>query len=126
MQRFFSTFPNGGPGTGLLILRLALSGGLFTDAVTGLPGVALSQAIPAAAEILMGVLIIVGLWTPIVAIVVCLLQLGIALMADRTLELQLLTAAVGVSLALLGPGAWSIDARLFGRRRVEIKHLRDE
>jgi hypothetical protein len=30
----------------------------------------------------------------------------------------ILLAAVGVALAMLGPGAWSIDALLFGRRRM--------
>lgn len=126
MQRFFSTFPNGWPGAGLLLLRLTLGISLFTDAATGLRGLTLSRAIPAAAEILTGALTIVGLWTPIAAVIVCLLQLGLVLMIDQLVELQLLRAALGLSLALLGPGAWSIDARLFGRRRVEIKHLRDE
>jgi putative oxidoreductase len=126
MQRFFSTFPNAGPGAGLLLLRLTLGSSLCADAIAGLRGSALSHAIPAAAEILTGALIIAGLWTPIAAVIVCLLQIGIVLRADRTIELQLLRAAASLSLALLGPGAWSIDARLFGRRRVEIKHLRDE
>jgi uncharacterized membrane protein YphA (DoxX/SURF4 family) len=126
MQRFFSTFPDGWPAAGLLLLRLMLGSALFADATAGLRGSTLSQALPAAAEILTGSLIIVGLWTPIAGVIVCLLQLGVVLMADRTIEPQLLKAAVGMSLAFLGPGAWSIDARLFGRRRVEIKHLRDE
>lgn len=125
MQRFFSAFPNAWPGAGLLILRLTLGGGLLVDALGGLHGSALSQTIPSAAELLTGALIVVGLWTPIAAIIVCLLQLSIVLAADRTIELQLLRSAVALSLALLGPGAWSIDARLFGRRRVDIKHLRD-
>jgi hypothetical protein len=28
--------------------------------------------------------------------------------------------ALGAALAMLGPGAWSVDARLFGRKRIEI------
>jgi putative oxidoreductase len=103
-----------------------LGSALLADAAASLRGSTLSQAVPAAAEILAGSLIIVGLWTPIAGVVVCLLQLGVMLMADRTIEPPLLKAAVGMSLAFLGPGAWSIDARLFGRRRVEIKPLRDE
>jgi hypothetical protein len=27
-------------------------------------------------------------------------------------------AALGISLAMLGPGAWSLDARIFGRKRL--------
>jgi hypothetical protein len=29
-------------------------------------------------------------------------------------------AAVGAALAMVGPGVWSIDARLFGRKRIDI------
>ena len=126
MQRFFSTFPNGSPGIGLLLLRLALGGSLIAQAIVGVRASAWSQAVPAAAEILGAVLIMIGLWTPIASVAVCLLQLGILLIAERTIEPQLLQMSVAVGLALLGPGAWSIDARLFGRRRVEIRPLREE
>jgi len=34
------------------------------------------------------------------------------------------TGAVAVALALLGPGAFSLDARLFGRREVVIQGAR--
>jgi putative oxidoreductase len=27
---------------------------------------------------------------------------------------------MGAALAMLGPGAWSVDARLFGRKRIHI------
>jgi hypothetical protein len=32
---------------------------------------------------------------------------------------------IGLSLAMLGPGAWSIDARLFGRKRIDVTVLKD-
>jgi putative oxidoreductase len=126
MQRFFSTFPNGSPGMGLLLLRLALGGSLIAQAIAEVRASAWSQALPAVAEIPVAVLIIIGLWTPIAALAVCLLQLGVLLIAERTIAPQLLQMFVAVGLALLGPGAWSIDARLFGRRRVEIRPLREE
>ena len=31
-----------------------------------------------------------------------------------------LLGALGAALAMLGPGAWSVDARLFGRKRIQI------
>jgi uncharacterized membrane protein YphA (DoxX/SURF4 family) len=33
-------------------------------------------------------------------------------------------AAIAASMAMLGPGAWSIDARLFGRKRIDIDRTR--
>jgi putative oxidoreductase len=124
VQRLFSAFPGGWSAAGLWFLRLTLGIGLIADAIASLRGPESSLLmIPAAIESLTGALIIIGLWTPMTGIVACLLQLTIMLMASRMSELHLLRAAVGVSLAFLGPGAWSLDARLFGRRRVEIKHL---
>jgi putative oxidoreductase len=125
VQRFFSTFPNEWPGAGLLLLRLTLTGVLFADAAAALNGTA-AQVIGGGGEVLTGALIAVGLWTPIAGVIVFLLQLSPILMADGAIESHVLQAAVGLGLALLGPGAWSIDARLFGRRRVEIKYLREE
>ena len=125
MQRLFSTFPNEWPAAGLLLLRLSLASSLFADAAARVHGSATWQILSAAAEILTGALLALGVWTPIVGVVVCLLQLGIVLMTGGTIELSLLRAAAGLSLALLGPGAWSIDAHLFGRRRIEIEQLSD-
>lgn len=125
MQRLFSSFPNAWPGAGLLLLRLTLGASLFADAIARLHQPAISQVLPAVAELLMASVLALGVWTPIAGIVVCLLQLGLAVVADGTLELPLQRAAMALCLALLGPGSWSIDARLFGRRRVEIKNLRD-
>jgi putative oxidoreductase len=125
VQRFFSTFPNEWPGAGLLLLRLTLTGALFADAAAALNGTA-AQVIAGGGEILTGALIAIGLWTPIAGVIVFLLQLSLILTADGAIGPHVLQAAVGLCLSLLGPGAWSIDARLFGRRRVEIKHLREE
>ena len=122
MQRLFSTFPNEWPGAGLLLLRLALGGTLLADAaMIVLNSGAAPAAILAGIQVLVGGMIIVGLWTPITATAAFMLQIGTALIAMRAMELELLRAAMAASLALLGPGAWSFDARLFGRRRVEIK-----
>lgn len=33
-------------------------------------------------------------------------------------------AVLAVGLAMLGPGAWSVDARLFGRKRFAIDRTR--
>ena len=126
MQRFFSTFPNEWPGAGLLLLRLTLAGALFADAAAALSATGPAQILAAGGAILTGALIAIGLWTPIAGVLVCVLQLGVMLTADGTIGPHVVQAAIGLCLSLLGPGAWSIDARLFGRRRVEIKHLRED
>jgi len=65
-------------------------------------------------------LLCAGLWTPIVGSMLA----GVAVWAifSRTGDpwALILLAAVGVALAMLGPGAWSIDALLFGRRRMVL------
>jgi putative oxidoreductase len=125
VQRVFLSFPNGFQGTGLFVLRTALAAGLVADAIAKLHTPDLLLVSVALAELLTGALVWVGLWTVIVASLICLLQLAALLLAPEAIELHLLRAAVGLCLVFVGAGAWSVDARLFGRRRVEIHNLRD-
>lgn len=64
-------------------------------------------------------LLAVGFCTPFVGALSALIELHqlIAVPADRLLSL--LVATTGAALAMLGPGLWSVDARLFGWRRIE-------
>jgi uncharacterized membrane protein YphA (DoxX/SURF4 family) len=64
------------------------------------------------------VLLLVGFATPIVAAMMVADEVSIALLHPGDAWAHVLLIALGIALALLGPGAWSIDARLFGRRRV--------
>jgi putative oxidoreductase len=118
MQRLFSTFPNSWPGLGLLILRFAagLSLAAVAHAVGDLAGAATLFARCVVGGV--AILICIGLWTPLAAIAGSAIQVVLIAFGHR-FELSLaLSAAVGVSLAMLGPGAWSFDARLFGRKRI--------
>jgi hypothetical protein len=65
-------------------------------------------------------LLIVGLWTPVVGTLLALNALWHALTHVEDRWYCVVVGALGVALALLGPGLWSVDARLFGWRRVEI------
>lgn len=121
MRRLFSTFAHGAPGMGLLLLRAAAAAALMAPAAhlaLGRPTeIGLAASLLAAVD---GVLVAVGLWTPLAAGVGALLALvQFALVPARACN-GLMLAALTVSLALLGPGAWSIDARLFGWKRIEI------
>ncbi len=66
-----------------------------------------------------GILLIFGLWTPIVGTLVALVEAWKILTLPGDRWLWLLLATVSCALAMLGPGRWSIDARLFGWKRVE-------
>jgi hypothetical protein len=41
-------------------------------------------------------------------------------LALGNLWIYILLGTLGAALAMLGPGAWSIDARLFGRKYIDI------
>jgi len=121
LQRLFSTFPDGPPGIGLLCLRVGAGIALIHYGVLGLSGEAgpLTVAWDVIAAVA-GILLLAGLWTPIAGAVVAILELWIAALAKSDVSIHLLLAALGAGLAMLGPGAWSVDARLFGRKRLDI------
>jgi hypothetical protein len=66
-----------------------------------------------------GVLLIPGLWTSIAGTFVALSAIGQILTGSGDPLIELLLGTIGGALALLGPGLWSVDARLFGWKRVE-------
>jgi putative oxidoreductase len=117
VQRHFSTFPDGWPGRGLLLLRLTVSVTLLNWAIHNKfadPNpIALVRDWLAAAG---GLLMIAGLWIPIVGVLVALIELWIAVSGHPAPETHVLIAALAASMTMLGPGAWSVDARLFGRK----------
>jgi len=69
---------------------------------------------------LAGILLLAGLWTPVAGTLIALTELWTAFSQHGDVWLNIVLAALAAGLALLGPGAWSIDARLFGRKRFSI------
>lgn len=101
-------------------MRLVAGTGLIDGAASNLmSGPHILIAIASVLLLSCGILLIAGLWTPLAGSLVALIELGkiVALPADRWIYLYL--ATLGVSLAMLGPGLWSVDARLFGWKRIE-------
>ena len=116
MQRLFSTFARGWPGTGLLCLRLTAAISIFYYVVTGLASdQSLFRIVTEGAA---GLLLCAGLWTPIAGGALAILALRSAFSGTGEAWAQILLASIGAALAMLGPGSWSIDARLFGRKRL--------
>jgi putative oxidoreductase len=65
-------------------------------------------------------LLLIGLWTPVAGILMAGAELCLAISYPADPSMHILLGAFGAALAMLGPGAWSVDARLFGRKRIQI------
>ena len=116
MQRLFSTFARGWPGAGLLCLRLTAAISILHYVLTGLTSdQSLFRIVIEGAA---GLLLCAGLWTPIAGSALTILALWSAFYGAGDPWAQVLLASVGAALTMLGPGTWSIDARLFGRKRL--------
>lgn len=122
VRRLFSTFAQGWPGAGLLILRLIACSAVVARGLRELTAVLPVQ--PAVLEltaIIAAVLLFVGLWTPVSGCVVAAFALWALISKSDDPWGSILLAATGVALAMIGPGVWSLDARLFGWRRILIR-----
>ncbi len=113
MQRLFSTFADGPPGAGLLIQRLLVGTALVYCAIAT-PGGAV--AAPQVIGALAGLLLIAGFWTPVAGIVPACAEAWVAFSSPAHACIPAVLAVLGVTLALIGPGEWSVDARLYGRK----------
>jgi putative oxidoreductase len=113
----------------LLLLRLCLSIALLCFSIPGLSkgpeAIVFAQQLIAAVG---GILLLAGLWTPVMGALVALDQAWVAYSVyspgREDTWIHMFLAMLAISVAMLGPGAWSIDARLFGRQRIDIDRSR--
>jgi uncharacterized membrane protein YphA (DoxX/SURF4 family) len=131
LQRAFSGFPTGYPGLALLLLRLVVGGAASLQAwllITANHGAVNSSVVVALLAFLVGLALIVGFMTPIASVL--LSAGGLLLIVDSGVPGHLLLFESGMArlefivmsaaLISLGPGAFSLDARLYGRREIEV------
>jgi hypothetical protein len=117
MQRLFSMFPSGIAGAGLLILRVCAAAVLFVDGAAH-PSEGKSIWLLLLFAIMSGTLGI-GLLTPYAAAIGCLIELTVVWEADAQAAFHFIVAALNfAAIAMLGPGAYSLDARRFGRKLI--------
>ena len=131
MQRLFSTFPARWPGVGLLLLRtvagltLLIQGAAYLNDWRNLRFDAL---IPVTFAFVGGVSLVAGILTPITSLLIVLGTIGYAFswlpapsanLFDSKLAV-IDVIAMATAIAFLGPGAYSLDARFFGRREIFI------
>jgi putative oxidoreductase len=124
VQRLFSTFADGWPGAGLLLLRLlAGTGLLYGGIVSARSTFDTAQLAPPVLAAAFGALLVVGLFTPFAGVVAAAVEVWIAFSHPGFRWPQIGLAGLCLSLVMIGPGAWSIDARLFGRKQIDLSEL---
>ena len=121
MRRLFSTFARGWPGVGLLLLRLVVGVALIDCGVTKfLPTHHAHVILYCALAMSAGALLLAGLWTPIAGALVAAIEVWGLFLHPQDPWICIFLGTLGAALAMLGPGAWSIDARLFGWKRIHL------
>jgi hypothetical protein len=117
VQRLFSMFPDGAAGWGLLLLRGCAAGMLLRDSILD---TTVSIAVwEIAAVSIVAAAFCLGVFTPVSCCASGLLQIFLLLRAHPPNPLHFVfTLCVTAALFLLGPGAFSVDSRLFGRRLI--------
>ena len=131
LHRLFSAFPAGFPGVGLLLLRVVLAatlGGHGFLCLLASDRVTFVALLSTALLLLSGAFLLIGFLTPILSLLAAFECLAIAwswfpfqLLVPTESKLALIPIIViAAAVALLGPGAFSLDARLFGWKEIVI------
>ena len=127
----FSTFPGGLPGFGLLLLRAVVGFTLVLQGIAYLIDwhqLRLAAWMAGTLAVVGGICLLTGFLTPIAGLFTALAGIAITLswlpvparnLFDNNLVI-IDVVAIATAIAFLGPGAFSLDARLFGRREITI------
>jgi uncharacterized membrane protein YphA (DoxX/SURF4 family) len=99
-------------------MRIVAGTSMIAHALLGL------QSAPSVLSVLwiaVGSLLIPGLWTPVAGLLTAVLAMWNTISQPSDRWGCILLATIGAALAFVGPGAWSLDARIFGWTRIEIR-----
>jgi uncharacterized membrane protein YphA (DoxX/SURF4 family) len=122
-------YPGHWAGLGLLLLRGTVGITVAMQARLSLASgdMDLLAAVSAAAVVVCGVALTLGIFTPVCSTIVGLgyalvlfTPFGAGVLPRLDGAAAVLGLAVAAGLGFLGPGAFSIDARFFGRRKISI------
>ncbi len=104
---------------GLLLLRVLVAAMSFAQLTTWTE-LALPNALASLIIVMSAVLLLIGFLTPVAAVVLIGLTSVSLAFEINSLTQSLEIIGLAVAIALIGPGAFSIDARMFGRREILI------
>ena len=117
-------FPRGAPGFALLLLRISVAA-IFLISVAKRFGVSSSPFI-FAISLLISICLTIGILTPYLSVLACAIAIANLLIRPTSIDIvhifPIIDAAV---VAILGPGAYSVDARLFGLRVSVVPPRKD-
>jgi hypothetical protein len=120
VRRLYSTFAGGWPAIGLLLMRLVVGAVVLWHVGPPLwSGPPLHMVAGYALLALGGLLLIAGLCTPVAGVMVAAVAISEVLTTGEPPVGHLLAATIAAALAMLGPGRLSVDARLFGWKRID-------
>ena len=114
-------YPDGAAGIALVLLRLACAWIAFLM-IARLPFPQFSPNANIVVSVAFALTLALGFGTRIVAFVLAAATTATAFMTGNDSALTMIASACGcAALGLLGPGAYSIDANLFGRRVIWLE-----